>query len=320
MHVYYTDEFVLPLPPGHRFPMERYRRLRMSIQSQGIVSSDDCHVPPAATDAELQLAHTADWVTRVRDGQTTEDEQRRIGFPWSPQMVERSRRSVGATIAAARCALTQGIGVNLAGGTHHASFGRGAGYCVFNDVAVAIRVLQTEQLIRRAAVIDCDVHHGDGTAEMFVGDDSVTTVSLFAEKAFPSRKPPGDIDVPFAPGTTDSIYLTALESALEQTVARGPFDLVFYLAGADPYEGDTLGGLALTKMGLQQRDRMVFETARRQNWPVAVSMAGGYAREIDDIVEIQANTVRLAGEILDRPEVVADPASSFIAARNAHPA
>jgi len=298
MQVFYTDEFVLPLPEGHRFPMSRYRLLREAIQEQGIVSPDECHRPAPAANDELRLVHTTEYLGRVVDGTLAPDEQRRIGFPWTPQMVERSRRSVGGTISAARAALEEGIGINLAGGTHHAFADRGGGYCVFNDVAVAIRVLQREGAIRRAVVLDVDVHHGDGTAHIFSQDETVTTVSLYAQKAFPSRKPPGDLDFPLPPGTPDEVYLTALDRALTEIGHRGPFDILFYLAGADPYEGDLLGGLSVTMAGLAERDRRAFEACHDRKLPVAVSMAGGYARDVRDIVSIQVRTVALAREIL----------------------
>lgn len=306
MQVFYTDQFVLPLPDGHRFPMRRYSLLRETLQEREIVPREQFHVPAAATDDQLRLVHTAAYVERVRTGTLSEDEQRRIGFPWSPQMVERSRRSVGATISAGRAALDERVAVNLAGGTHHAFTDRGSGYCVFNDVAVAIRVLQSEQRIRRCVVIDLDVHHGDGTAAIFADAPEVFTVSLFARKAFPSRKPPGSLDVPLEPGTGDAEYHAALDATLRVVGAEARFDILFYLAGADPFEKDLLGGLALTKEGLAERDRRVFQFARRQGLPVAISMAGGYARDVRDIVDIQARTVELAREILD-PETPAAP-------------
>ena len=300
--VYYTDEFVLPLPAGHRFPMERYRLLRERIVAEGIVDAAELAIPKAATDEQLLLVHDAAYVRRVGDGTLSDEELRRIGFPWSPEMVERSRRSVGATIAAARAAMESGVGINLAGGTHHASVDRGAGYCVFNDVAVAIRALQREGRLRRAVVIDADVHHGDGTAAIFFDDPDVFTFSIHSRKAYPSRKPPGDCDVALAPGTTDDEYLAALGRGLEVFAASGPFDAAFYLAGADPYRGDTLGGLAVSKAGLAERDQIVLALCRERGWPTTVVMAGGYAEEIEDIVDIQAETIRTALSIVEGSE------------------
>lgn len=292
--VFYTDEFVLPLPEGHRFPMSRYRLLREQLLLHGVIDADELTVPPAATDEQLRLVHDAAYVQRVTTGTLAEDEQRRIGFPWSPQMVERSRRSVGATIAAAGVALDTGVGVNLAGGTHHAAADRGGGYCVFNDVAVAIRVLQHDGRLRTAVVIDADVHHGDGTALIFAGDPDVFTFSIHARKAYPSRKPPSRLDVALEPGADDLAYLDGLTAGLAAIAEAGPFDAAFYLAGADPFQGDTLGGLAVTKAGLAERDRRVLELCREQRWPVIVVMAGGYAADVADIVDIQCATVRAA--------------------------
>ncbi len=297
MQVYYTDQFVLPLPPGHSFPMARYRLLREAVQERRLVPPQDIRIPPAASDDQLRLVHTADYLSRVTCGTLTEAEQRRIGFPWSREMVERCRRSTGGTLAAARAALLDGIGINLAGGTHHAFADRGGGYCVFNDVAVSVRTLQSEGAIRRAVVLDCDVHHGDGTAEIFEGDDSVFTISLFAAKAFPARKPPGDLDFPLPPGTGDEPYLSALDQALQTIQGEGGFDILFYLAGADPYEGDRLGGLAVTKPALAERDRRVLSACRAWNLPVVITMAGGYADDVREIVAIQTETVALAADL-----------------------
>jgi acetoin utilization deacetylase AcuC-like enzyme len=257
------------------------------------------HVPDPATDDQLCLAHTTDYVQRVVTGQLTPAEIRRIGFPWSPAMVERSRRSTGATIAAGRAALVDGLAVNLAGGTHHACADAGEGFCVFNDVAVAARALQREELIRRALVIDCDVHQGNGTAAIFTGDDSVFTFSIHGAKNFPLRKCPSDLDIALPDETDDAAYLEALDQALDEIFAEPDFDLAFYLAGADPFEGDRLGRMRLTKRGLQQRDERVLGRCRRHRLPVAIVMAGGYAHEVDDIVDIHAATIRTAIEMAE---------------------
>lgn len=218
-------------------------------------------------------------------------------MPWSPELVERSRRSVGATIAACRAALVDGVAANLAGGTHHAMRGACLGYCVYNDAAVAVRVLQREGQIGRAAIIDCDVHQGDGTAAIFAGDRSVFTFSIHGGKNFPFRKEPGDLDIDLADGTGDDAYLEALERGLERTAAQIAPDLVVYLAGADPYQGDRLGRLALTTTGLKDRDRLVLRWVHQMKIPVAIAMAGGYAHDINDTVKIQSNTIRLALEV-----------------------
>jgi len=295
--LFYTDHFELPLPDGHRFPMSKYRRLRQQVTASPWACGCELLEPDPATDAQLCLAHTTDYVRRVVTGQLTAAEIRRIGFPWSPAMVERSRRSTGATIAAGRAALADGVAVNLAGGTHHACADAGEGFCVFNDVAVAARVLQREELIRRALVIDCDVHQGNGTAAIFADDDSVFTFSIHGAKNFPLRKCPSDLDIALPDKTDNAAYLEALDQALDDIFAKPDFDLVFYLAGADPFEGDRLGRMRLTKHGLQQRDQRVLARCRRHGLPVAISMAGGYAHEVEDIVDIHAATIRTAVEL-----------------------
>ena len=303
MKLFYTDLFVLPLPEGHRFPMARYRMLRERLQSTSLFDDADLLVPPAATDDQLRLVHTADWVHRVASGLLTADELRRIGFPWSPQMVERSRRSTGATIAASYLAIKEHVAANLAGGTHHAFPDRGAGYCVFNDVAVALRTMQHEGLIRKALVIDGDVHQGDGTAFIFQHDDTVRTFSLHAAKAFPARKQTGDVDISLPPGTTDQQYLAEWQRGLGLVSAGFQADLVYFLAGADPYKGDTLGGLAVTKAGLRKRDLMVFDFCTTNRLPLVITLAGGYAKQISDIVDIQFSTIVAAKQMLSERNV-----------------
>ncbi|RMD74056.1 MAG: histone deacetylase, partial [Chloroflexi bacterium] len=242
----------------------------------------------------LVRVHTPAYIERVMTGRLTDTEIRRIGFPWSPQMVERSRRSAGATIAACRVALQEGVGVNLAGGTHHAFADAGAGYCVFNDAAVAARAMQAEGRVRRIAIIDCDVHQGDGTAVIFANDPTVFTFSIHGAHNFPFRKQQSDLDIALPDATGDATYLDALEWGLRQTFATAKPDLVIYLAGADPYYDDRLGRLSLTKAGLAERDRLVFGYCRSAGVPVAVTMAGGYARQINDTVDIHAHTVAAA--------------------------
>jgi acetoin utilization deacetylase AcuC-like enzyme len=291
---FYSDTFVLPLPATHRFPMRKYSRLRERLLEDGILAPRDLSLALAAEWQELTLAHAPEYVDAVATGALSRDMQRRIGFPWSPEMVERSRRSVGATIAAARTALLDGIAANLAGGTHHAFADRGEGYCVFNDVAVATRRLIGDGLVRRVAVIDCDVHQGNGTAAIFSADPSVFTLSLHGAKNFPFRKEVSDLDVTFADGTGDHEYLAALELHLPSVLDRHAPEIAFYLAGADPYEGDRLGRLKLTMEGLRRRDRFVFDSCRRRGIPVAVTMSGGYAPDVEDIVRIHCNTIREA--------------------------
>jgi acetoin utilization deacetylase AcuC-like enzyme len=296
LKAFYSDTFVLPLPEGHRFPMTKYRRLREALLAQHVVDESDLVVPDPADWDDIRLAHCLSYVEAVASGTLTAEAQRRIGFPWSPGMVERSRRSVGATIAAARHVMTGGerVSANLAGGTHHAFSDRGAGYCVFNDVAVAARVLLRDGLIARAAVVDCDVHQGDGTAAIFRDDPRVFTMSLHGATNFPFRKETGDLDVTFPDGARDDEYLAALAMHLPDVLDGSEPEVVFYLAGADPYEGDRLGKLSLTIDGLVQRDRFVFEQCRIRSIPVVVTMAGGYCPDVEAIVAIHANTIKEA--------------------------
>lgn len=274
--------------------MDKYRRLRRAIAASDLHRGDPLLVPPAATDEQLATCHDPDYIRRVDGGQLSQAEIRRIGFPWSPKMVQRSRRSSGATIAAARAALVDGIAVNLAGGTHHAQYDCGEGYCVFNDAAVAIRTLQADGLVRRACVIDLDVHQGNGTAAILAGDDSAFTFSMHGTKNFPLRKSPSDLDIDLPDRTGDEEYLRQLNIGLDIVFAAGPFDLAIYLAGADPYVGDRLGRLSLSFDGLKRRDQTVFQRCRAERLPVAVAMAGGYAPNVDDIVRIHATTIGLA--------------------------
>ncbi len=296
MKIYYSDTFELPLPEKHRFPMSKYRLLRERIAGSAEFTMAHLQLPRAATDDQLVLVHHRQYVQRVADGQLTDLEIRRIGFPWSPELMERSRRSVGASIEAGRTAIHERVSVNLAGGTHHAFPDAGQGYCVFNDVVVAARVLQQEGLIKNALFIDLDVHQGNGTAAIAVTDESLFSFSMHCEKNFPFRKSTGDLDVSLPEKTEDEAFLQALSSALVTIEQKFDADIVFYLAGADPYAGDRLGHFRLTKNGLAKRDKLVFEFCHRHQLPVAVAMAGGYAPNIDDIVDIHFESVRQALE------------------------
>jgi acetoin utilization deacetylase AcuC-like enzyme len=292
---FYSDTFVLPLPDTHRFPMAKYRLLREQLIEQRVLAPGDLQVPDPASWTELGLVHDARYIQQVAQGDLAPEAQRRIGFPWSPEMVERSRRSVGATIAAAREVVGgDALAANLAGGTHHAFSDRGEGYCVFNDVAVATRVLQRDGLVRRVAVVDCDVHQGNGTASIFRGDPAVFTFSMHGAHNFPFKKEVSDLDVTFADGARDDEYLAALSSHLPRVLDAHRPDLVFYLAGADPFEGDRLGRLKLTVNGLQARDRMVFAACRERHLPAVITMSGGYCPDVDAIVAIHLNTIREA--------------------------
>ena len=295
--LFFSDAFVLPLPSHHRFPMGKYARLRERLLAEGTFGEPDFRIPEAADDAAITRAHCPAYLGRVARGELSEAEQRAIGFPWSERMVERSRRSSGATIAAAREALTRGWSANLAGGTHHAFRDRGEGFCVFNDVAIAARALQAEAGIQRIVVIDCDVHQGNGTASIFAGDESVFTFSIHGARNFPFRKEASDLDIELPDGTGDDEYSWHLERGLDEALERSRPQLAFYLAGADPYEGDRLGRLKLTMRGLARRDERVLSTLFARKIPVAMAMAGGYAHDIDDSVRIHANTILTAEKL-----------------------
>ena len=294
MALFYSDVFVLPLPAHHRFPMGKYARLRERLLASDAFEPADFHVPAPATDLELTRVHCDRYLARVTAGTLDPAELRAIGFPWSERMVLRSRQSSGATLAAAREALTRGWSANLAGGTHHAFRDRGEGFCVFNDAAVTARAMQAEAGLQRIAVIDCDVHQGNGTASIFRGDDSVFTFSVHGARNFPFTKEASDLDIELADGTGDDEYLWHLERGLDETLERSRPQLAIYLAGADPYEDDRLGRLKLTKQGLARRDELVLETLHASAIPVAIAMAGGYARDMADSVEIHANTIMMA--------------------------
>ncbi|HEV2608845.1 MAG TPA: histone deacetylase [Noviherbaspirillum sp.] len=292
MKAFYSDHFVLPLPQGHRFPMQKYRLLRETLPF--MVDTIEFHEAPHTTDGVLALAHHPDYIRKVAEGVLSAEEQKAIGFPWSPQMVERSRRSAGATIAACRAALADGAAVNLAGGTHHSYADHGEGFCVFNDAAIAARLMQAERRVQRVAIVDLDVHQGNGTASILANDDSVFTLSLHGERNYPFRKEVSDLDVALPDGTGDDTYIDALEAALDELFRRFSPQLIIYLAGADPHEGDRLGRLKLTKDGLAARDRMVLDAARVGNIPVAIAMAGGYGKNIQDTVDVHVQTIALA--------------------------
>lgn len=303
IEVFYTDEFVLPLPKGHRFPMQKYRLLRDKVSFSH--DSVKLSIPPAATRGQLALAHCTRYIERVLVGGLSESEQKAIGFPWSEQMVERSLRSAGATIAACRSALQHGASVNLAGGTHHAKFASGSGFCVFNDIAVAARVMQTDALASPAAskrpqtprvlVVDLDVHQGDGTAEITEGDSSVFTFSMHGASNFPFTKMRSDLDIDLPNGTGDTAYLTALQVGLEQVGKSFKPDLIIYVAGMDAHRADRLGKLDLSDEGIEQRDHLVMAWALERRLPIVMVMAGGYFPDLDHLTDLQARTVaRLA--------------------------
>lgn len=294
MRAFYSDTFVLPLPPEHRFPMAKYRLLRDRVLAEGILPPENILTAPQASVEQLTRCHTPEYVDKVLHGGLSAKEQRRIGFPWSPELARRSVTTVGATIAACRAAFEDGVSVNLAGGTHHAHADFGSGYCLFNDSAVAARAMQAEGLARRVVILDCDVHQGDGTASILRGDSSIFTFSIHGAKNFPFYKQTSDLDLELPDGADDALYLSMLEEGARRAIAQAGADLAIFLAGADPYHEDQLGRMAVSATGLAERDHVIFRLCREAGLPVAVSMAGGYARSVDAIVTIHAQTVRIA--------------------------
>jgi acetoin utilization deacetylase AcuC-like enzyme len=294
LHCWTSARYTIPLPEGHRFPIAKYAMLRDAVLASGIVEPSNVHEPERATREALRLVHTDRYIDGVLTGTLTAEEQRRIGLPWSHALVERSFRAVGGTCEAATAALENGVTMNLAGGTHHAFPDHGEGFCVFNDVAVAIRTLQRDGRIRRAAIVDLDVHQGNGTHAIFEGDASVFTFSMHGGRNYPFHKVAGSLDVELADGTGDDLYLATLAGALPGVLSAAEPDLVIYLAGSDPHEGDRLGRLCLTFDGLARRDAMVLDACREVGIPVAITIAGGYGRNISDSVAAHLNTVRVA--------------------------
>lgn len=303
MRAYYADNFVLPLPPGHRFPMAKYAMLRDALSAQGI--GIDFAQAPAATDGELALVHTPSYIQAIASGSLSAAAQREIGFPWSAGMAQRARRSVGASIAAARTAMATGIAANLAGGTHHAYADKGGGFCVFNDLCVAARVMQAEWGRSKSkgappmqvAIVDLDVHQGNGTAHLLANDSSIFTLSLHGEKNFPFRKEASDLDVALPDGCGDDAYLEALDKAMTQLDNRFAPDLVLYLAGADIHEGDRLGRLKVSDKGMHARDLLVMSWAQARRLPLAFAMGGGYGHDIATTVRVQIQTYAVAANL-----------------------
>lgn len=289
---------MIALPEGHRFPIAKYALLRDAVVAEGVVRAADLHDPARVPLEAVRRVHDAAYVDRLTQGRMPAAEQRALGFPWSEGLVERSFRASGGTLEAADRALRDGIAMNLAGGTHHAFATHGEGFCVLNDVAIALRELRAAGRIRRAAVIDLDVHQGNGTHAILAGDDESFTFSMHGRRNYPFRKVPGRLDVELEDGTGDTEYLERLAAALPGVLAEARPDLVFYLAGADPHEGDTLGRLKLTFDGLMRRDALVLEAARAIGVPVAIAIAGGYGREISDTVRVHLNTARVARDFL----------------------
>lgn len=292
MKAFYTDHFVLPLPSGHRFPMEKYSKLRNLV---GTVEGIELVEAPAASDTQILYAHDPQYLIKIIQGNLDSKEQREIGFPWSEKMVERSRRSAGATVAACKAAMSEGVAVNLAGGTHHAYRDMGSGFCVFNDSAIAARALQKEVSSKlKIAIIDLDVHQGNGTASILQQDSSIFTLSMHGENNFPFKKEVSDLDFGLADECEDQTYLQALENCLDELDTRFRPDSLIFLAGADPHEGDRLGRLKISSEGMRLRDQAVLQYALDRNLPIALSMAGGYGKEIESTVQIHFQTIKTA--------------------------
>jgi acetoin utilization deacetylase AcuC-like enzyme len=294
MFVTYHPGYVVDIGAGHRFPMQKYGLVYQTLVTEGWLRQEQILQPEPAAVADLLLVHTGDYVERFLAGNMHAKEMRLLGFPWSPLLARRARLAVQGTITASTMALAHGLAANLAGGSHHAFADHGEGFSVFNDMAIAIRVLQRDYGLQRAAVIDCDVHQGNGTAQIFAGDTNVFTCSLHGEKNYPFHKATSSLDIALPDGTGDAAYLAALQTHIPPMLQRFRPDMVWYLAGADPYAGDKLGRLSLSLQGLRQRDTYVLETCRRAGLPVVITLGGGYAPEIQDIVQAHCNTVRVA--------------------------
>lgn len=296
MKFFYCDRFNFFLPDGHRFPARKYPLLRERVQRASLAPPEDIVESEPATDEQILRVHTPEYLRKLRDGTLSEKEQRRLGFPWSPALLERSRRSVGGTIGACRAALAEGVAMNLAGGTHHAYPDHGEGFCVLNDVAIAARAMQDEGRAEPIVVLDCDVHQGNGTAAIFADDETVFTFSVHGANNFPLHKEKSDLDLELLDGASDAEYLEAVEYGVRRTLHLSQPSLAIYLAGADPFEGDTLGRLKVSKVGLAARDRLVLDHCFHAGVPVAIVLSGGYAKRVEDTVDIQFETARAASE------------------------
>ena len=299
MKVFYSDHLLVPLPTGHRFPMPKYARLHQCV-AEAHLPGVELILSAPTSDEQLLRVHTAEYLGRFLCGELTEREMRRIGFPWSPELVVRTRYAIGGTIDACRAALSDGLAINLAGGTHHAYPDHGEGYCVLNDVAVATRAMQAERLADRVVILDCDVHQGNGTALIFAGDPTVFTFSVHGAKNFPFHKEHSDLDIALPDGSGDEAFLEAVRFGVTRAVELAQANLAIYIAGADPFVGDRLGRLTMSKAGLAERDRWVLEYCRQRSLPVAIVMGGGYARQVEDVVEIHLQTVRQAAQLASK--------------------
>lgn len=295
MKIVYSDQYDLNLG-NHVFPSTKYRLIKERLLQKNLIKPGEIVEPSPASDEDVALVHNRDYIWKLKNAKLSYVEILRMEVPYSPELVRAVWLLAGGSILAGHLALEEGVGVNIGGGFHHAFPDHGEGFCVIHDVAVAIRRLQKDGLIKRAMTVDCDVHQGNGTAAIFGGDDTVYTVSLHQENNYPYPKPPSNLDVNLQNGVQDTEYLTVLEDSLDKALAEFDPQVVFYLAGADPYREDQLGGLKLTLQGLEHRDRIVFEKMRTRNIPVVVTFAGGYARHVADTVRIHCNTIKVATE------------------------
>jgi acetoin utilization deacetylase AcuC-like enzyme len=303
----YHDRYDLQLGP-HVFPSQKYRLVRDALVTERIAVTEDIVAPQPASDDDVRRVHTPEWVDKLRHDRLSLSEKMLLEIPYSKEVVEAFWLAAGGSILAGRCALEDGFGINIGGGFHHAFPGHGEGFCMIHDVAIGIRRLQADGAIHTCMVVDTDVHQGNGTAAIFAADASVLTLSIHQENNYPMPKPPSDMDINLADGTGDEKYLEALSDGLEKAFSRFQPELVFYVGGADPYREDQLGGLALTLGGLRKRDELVFAEARQRGVPVAVAFAGGYARKVEDTVQIHVNTVLAAREVAARGNVQRDKA------------
>jgi len=298
MQVFYTPRYYADIGSGHVFPIRKFELVRDKLIAEGTLQPAELFEPTPATVDDVLLVHTSDYVWRLCSGELTVKEIRRLGLPWSESLVRRSFYAVGGTLAATQAALKNGYSSNLAGGTHHAFADRGEGFCVLNDVAIAIRAMRARQLIQRAAIVDCDVHQGNGTATIFAGDDDTFTFSMHGANNYPLFKAQSSLDVELPDRTPDAEYLETLAHHLPAVFASDP-QIVFYLAGADPYKGDKLGRLALSIDGLRNRDADVLRECYEREIPVVTVMSGGYGKDINDTIEIHCNTIRVVKEVFE---------------------
>jgi acetoin utilization deacetylase AcuC-like enzyme len=301
MKAIYSDQYDLNLG-NHVFPSIKYRLIKEKLLDDGIIDPQDFVEPPPASEEDIALVHDREYIRKLQAGKLSFTEIQRLEIPYSPELVRAVWLSAGGSILAGRLALQSGAAANVGGGFHHAYPGHGEGFCVLNDFAVGIRRLQKDKSIERAMTVDCDVHQGNGTAAIFAGDSSVFTLSIHQENNYPYPKPPSTLDINLRDGVEDAEYLEELEKGLDQALGEFHPDLIYYVAGADPYRDDQLGGLKLSMEGLEKRDRMVFEKSRAGNIPAAVTLAGGYARRVEDTVQIHTNTIRIAKEFAKSPE------------------